>query len=175
MLLQTRVKLELLANNSPWPAPISWLPKRGDSIRSLDIVAACMLGVSSAVHTGGNARAHASPRPSLHWHIFAFLLGPPSARYFSAYCPVLFLLRRACLRIITFCTCPPRCGGRSPTGSCVIFDLFVFSGMHNHKTLPQRASQCHPTHMRRMRSCGANTVSFHANVCSRSTSSEPAL
>ena len=104
MLLQTRVKLELLANNSPWPAPISWLPKRGDRIRSLDIVAACMLGVSSAVHTGGNARAHASPRPSLHWHIFAFLLGPPSARDFSAYCPVLFLLRRACLRIFTFCT-----------------------------------------------------------------------
>ena len=56
-------------------------------------------------------RAPASSRPRLCWHTFACLPGPPSMRGCSAYGPGPILPRRACLRLILFCTCPPLCAG----------------------------------------------------------------
>ena len=70
-------------------------------LRCLDLVAAFLLGVSSAVGT----------RPRLCWHALACLSDPPSMRGCSAYelCSILPL--NTCLRLILFCTCPPLCAG----------------------------------------------------------------
>ena len=52
-----------------------------------------------------------APPPRLCWHTFACLPGPPSVRGCSACGPGPILRRRACLRLILFCTCPPLCAG----------------------------------------------------------------
>ena len=53
--------------------------------------------------------APASHRPRPCWHAFACLPGPSSVRgvHGCACGPVLIMPRRACLRLILFCTCPP--------------------------------------------------------------------
>ena len=63
-----------------------------------------LLGVSSAVCTR-------QPPPRLCWHTFACLPGPPSMLGCSAYGPGPMLPRRACLRLILLCTCPPLFAG----------------------------------------------------------------
>lgn len=81
--------------------------------------------------------APAGPGPHLCWRAFAFLLGPPSARACSAYCPGSLLPRCTCPRLILCCTCPPMCiWARWPMPACVWRDVqsvsvfyltFVFS------------------------------------------------
>ena len=52
-----------------------------------------------------------APPPRLCWRTFACLHGHPDMRGCSAYGPGPILTRRACLRLILFCTCPPLCAG----------------------------------------------------------------
>ena len=88
----------------------------------LDLVAAFLLGVSSAVCTRQPPTASTLAR-------FRLPAWPPFARGWPAYGLILFLPRRACMRLILFCTCPPLCKGAlwpiPPPGSGVMCDLFL--------------------------------------------------
>ena len=99
-------------------------------LRCLDLVAAFLLGVSSALCTRQPPTASVLAR--LCWRAFVCLPGPPSMCGCFAYGPGPILARRACLRLILFLTCPPLCDGAlwpMPTWVwCDVGSLFSFPG-----------------------------------------------
>ena len=89
-------------------------------LKCLDLVAAFLLGVSTAVCTRRPPDASVLAR-------FPCLPGPLSVRGCSASALCSILPRRTCLRLIPFCTCPPLCAGALwPMPAWVWRDVRVF-------------------------------------------------
>ena len=88
----------------PWAVTLGRASRWHVKFQSLDLAAAFLLGVSSAVCTRQPPTASMLARS-------VCMPGPLSMRGFSAYAPGPILPWSACLRLILFCICPPLCAG----------------------------------------------------------------